>query len=99
MTTKTTKKETTKKTATTNASVSKGGKVLRGVIVSDKMQDTVVVAVTRFVKHPKYRKFIKSMKKYHAHNPGNTKKVGDKVSIKECKPISKTKRFRILDSE
>ena len=73
-----------------------GGKVLTGVVVSDKMQDTVVVSVTRFVKHPKYRKFIKRMKKYHVHSPENGVKVGDKVSIKECKPISKTKRFEIV---
>ena len=100
MTEKTTKKETIKNKATVKGGGGKkGGKMLRGVVVSDKMQDTVVVSVTRFVKHPKYRKFIKRVKKYHAHNPGNTKKVGDKVSIKECKPISKKKRFMVFDSE
>ena len=72
------------------------GKVLTGTVVSDKMQDTVVVSVTRFVKHPKYRKFIKSMKKYHVHSPDNGVEVGDKVQIRECKPISKTKRFEIV---
>jgi len=72
------------------------GKTLSGVVVSDKMQDTAVVAVTRFVKHPKYRKFIKRVKRYHAHNPGNDKKVGDKVTIRECKPVSKTKTFEII---
>jgi small subunit ribosomal protein S17 len=60
------------------------------------MQNTIVVAVTRFVKHPKYRKFIKSMKKYHVHSPENNVKIGDKVQIKECKPISKTKRFQLV---
>ncbi len=70
---------------------------LRGVVVSDKMQDTVVVAVTRFVKHPKYRKFIKRVKKFHAHNPENKVKAGDKVTIRECKPISKTKRFEVVN--
>lgn len=75
----------------------KGGKTLRGVVVSDKMQETVVVAVTRFVKHPKYRKFIKRVKKFHAHNPGNLKKEGEKVSIKECRPMSKTKRFIVIE--
>jgi small subunit ribosomal protein S17 len=82
----------TKKEITTN-----GGKVLSGVVVSDKMQDTVVVSVTRFVKHPKYRKFIKRMKKYHAHNPENKAKMGDKVTIKECRPISKTKKFVVVN--
>ncbi len=74
----------------------KGGKVLNGIVVSDKMQDTLVVAVTRFVKHPKYHKFIKRVKKYHVHSVDTDVSVGDKVSIKECKPISKTKRFEIV---
>jgi small subunit ribosomal protein S17 len=72
------------------------GRTLSGVVVSDKMQDTIVVAVTRFVKHPKYRKFIKSAKKYHVHDPGNTKKMGDKVEITECRPISKMKTFKVV---
>ncbi len=79
-----------------NAPKKTGGKILNGVVVSDKMQDTVVVSVTRFVKHPKYRKFIKMVKKYHVHDAGNTSNVGDKVTIKECNPISKRKRFTLL---
>ena len=74
----------------------KSSRILRGVVVSDAMQDTIVVAVTRFVKHPKYRKFIKRVKKYHVHDPGNTKAVGDKVEIRECKPVSKTKTFEVM---
>ena len=74
-------------------------KQFTGVVVSDKMQDTVVVAVTRFVKHPKYRKFVKRVKRYHAHDAGNTKHEGDKVTIAECKPISKTKTFRVIGSD
>jgi small subunit ribosomal protein S17 len=81
---------TTEPTTTTNA------RSLAGVVVSDKMQDTVVVAITRFVKHPKYRKFIKRVKKYHVHDPGNTKQTGDKVQIVECRPISKTKHFKVV---
>lgn len=72
-------------------------KTLSGVVVSDKMTDTVVVKVDRFVKHPKYGKFLKKSKKFSAHNPGNTKKIGDKVDITEVKPISKTKKFAIVD--
>jgi small subunit ribosomal protein S17 len=72
-------------------------KTLSGVVVSDKMTDTAVVRVDRYVKHPKYQKFMKKSKKYSVHNPGNTKKVGDKVEITEVKPISKTKRFTIVD--
>jgi small subunit ribosomal protein S17 len=69
---------------------------LNGVVVSDKMQDTIVVAVTSFVKHPKYRKFIKRIKKYHVHDPGNTKHEGDKVEIVSCRPMSKTKHFKVV---
>lgn len=84
-------------TKTKEEKVITSGKILSGVVVSDKMQDTVVVAVTRFVKHPKYRKFIKSVKKYHAHNPNNAKKAGDKVMIQECRPLSKTKHFTVVE--
>ena len=71
-------------------------KMLSGVVVSNKMKDTIVVAVTRFVQHPKYHKFVKRVKRYHAHDPGNTKEMGDKVEIIECKPISKRKHFKIV---
>ena len=72
------------------------GKVFSGVVTSDKMKDTVVVKVSRFVKHPKYGKFLKIDKKFKAHDAGNTKKIGDKVEIQECAPISKDKKFRII---
>lgn len=72
------------------------GKILSGIVVSDKMKDTCVVSVVRFVKHPKYKKYYKVNKKYKAHDAGNTKKIGDKVSIKESKPISKDKHFVII---
>lgn len=71
-------------------------KILNGVVVSDKMKDTVVVEVSRFVEHPKYKKRLKINKKYKAHDAGNTKKIGDKVDIVETKPISKTKRFKVI---
>jgi len=86
-----------KKTKTEkNTEVKKGGKILRGVVVSDKMKDTCTVLVVRFVKHPKYKKFYKVSKKYKAHDAGNLKKIGDKVEIRECKPISKDKHFIII---
>lgn len=69
------------------------GKVLKGVVVSDKMKDTIVVSVSRYFKHPKYQKFMTVDKRFQVHNPGNTCKVGDKVTIRESKPISKNKRF------
>ena len=57
------------------------------------MKDTVTVMVERYVKHPKYKKFMKLNKKFLVHNPGNTLKVGEKVTIRETRPISKHKRF------
>ena len=60
------------------------------------MKDTVTVAVTRYVKHPKYKKYYKKSKKYKAHDEGNTFHVGDSVSIVECKPISKDKHFTVV---
>mgnify|MGYP000325927806 CR=1 FL=1 len=71
-------------------------RVLKGVVVSDKMKDTATVLVERFVKVPKYNKYVKLTKKYKAHNPGNTKKIGDKASIQECRPISKDKHFEVI---
>ena len=70
-------------------------RVLKGEVVSDKMKDTVVVKVTRYEKHPKYKKFMKLNKKFKAHDEGNTTAVGDKVEIVETKPISKDKHFKI----
>lgn len=73
-----------------------GKKILTGVVVSDKMKDTVVVSVQRFVKLPKYNKYVSKHKKYKAQDAGNTKKIGDKVEIEECRPISKDKHFRVI---
>jgi small subunit ribosomal protein S17 len=72
-------------------------KTLRGVVTSDKMKDTVVVLVSRYVKHPKYKKYMTRTKKYKAHNPGNTKKIGDQVSIRSCRPLSKDKSFEVVE--
>lgn len=72
------------------------GKEMTGVVVSDKMKDTIVVKVKRFVKHPKYAKFVSVDKKIKAHDAGNTKKIGDRVTVVETAPISKDKRYRII---
>ncbi len=74
----------------------KKGKVFTGKVVSDKMKDTVVVEIQNYTRHPKYEKYIKSRKRYKAHDAGNTKKIGETVSIRECRPISKDKRFTII---
>jgi small subunit ribosomal protein S17 len=68
-----------------------------GTVVRDKMDKTVIVAVPRFVKHPKYQKFYKQTKTFKAHDAANTHKVGDKVTIEETKPISKDKSFVVVD--
>lgn len=74
----------------------KAGKVLVGTVVSNKMKDTVVVLVERYEKHPKYGKFVKHKKRFKAHDVGNAKKVGEKVNIRETKPISKDKHFVVV---
>lgn len=83
----------TEETTTTKSN----GKVLSGVVVSSKMTDTIVVEVSRYQKHPKYQKYIKSRKKYKVDDKGNTASVGDKVKIVETRPISKDKTFRLFE--
>lgn len=85
-----------KKEEIKNNTEKKVAKALSGVVVSDKMKDTCVVSITRFVKHQKYKKYYKVSKKYKAHDVGNTKKIGDKVLIVSCRPISKDKHFMIV---
>ncbi len=80
----------------TDTTTKTGGRVLRGTVVASKMQDTCTVAVERYVKHPKYKKYQRRTKKYLVHDKGNTAKVGDKVDIKETRPLSKRKRFELL---
>ncbi len=73
----------------------KNKKTFKGVVVSDSMDKTVVISIERFVKHTKYGKYRKVSKKYKAHDEENKFKIGDKVTIEECKPISKDKAFRV----
>ncbi len=75
----------------------KKGHTLTGVVISDKMDKTIVVSVSRFVKHPKYGKFYKISKKYKAHDEENKHKIGDKVEIVETRPISKDKKFTVVN--
>ena len=75
------------------------GRVLSGVVVSDKADKTISVKIERKVKHPKYGKVIKRSTKVHAHDENNSAKVGDFVSIQECRPFSKLKSFVLLDSD
>lgn len=71
------------------------GKEFSGVVVKTAMKDTATVLVERYVQHPKYKKYLRRSKKYLAHDPGNTVQVGDKVTIRETRPISKRKHFVI----
>lgn len=71
-------------------------RVLEGVVVSNKTDKTVTVKVERLVKHPIYKKIIKSSKRYAAHDPENRFKEGDKIEIIETAPISKTKRWHVV---
>lgn len=75
------------------------GRVLSGVVVSDKADKTISVKIERKVKHPKYGKVIKRSTKVHAHDENNSAKVGDFVSIQECRPISKLKSFILIDAD
>lgn len=68
-----------------------------GVVTSDKMEKTVVVSVETLVEHPLYRKRVKQTKRFKAHDEQNQCKIGDKVRIMETRPISKDKRWRVLE--
>jgi small subunit ribosomal protein S17 len=71
-----------------------------GVVVSNKMMNTVVVRVERVTSHERYGKVLRTSKKYHAHHEGEKKlNEGDKVTIMECRPISKLKRWRVVEVE
>ena len=71
-------------------------RILEGTVVSTKMDKTIVVEVERKFMHPLYKKFLRTTKKYHAHDENNSVKVGDTVKIRETKPISQTKTWEIF---
>ena len=72
-------------------------KTRTGVVTSDKMDKTITVAVERKVKHPIYGKFVKKTTKFHAHDEKNECSIGDKVTIMETRPLSKSKRWRLVE--
>ena len=82
---------------TTEATERSARKVREGTVVSDKMNQTVVVAVVERVRHAKYDKFVLRTKKLYAHDEKNDAKVGDRVRVMETRPVSKTKRWRIVE--
>ena len=72
-------------------------KTLIGLVASDKMAKTIVVEVTRRVRHPIYHKYVQSRQRYKAHDENNDAKVGDRVLIEECRPLSRDKRWRVRE--
>ncbi len=70
-------------------------RTLVGTVVSDKADKTVTVAVTRLVKHPRYGKYIRRTTKFHVHDPNASVQLGDTVQIAQCRPVSKTKSWRV----
>lgn len=71
-------------------------RTVTGRVVSDKMDKTITVLVERQVAHPIYGKYVKRTTKLHAHDEGNESKMGDTVSIEECRPLSKSKSWRLV---
>jgi small subunit ribosomal protein S17 len=86
---------TTEQAPSAQAAQAKNQRTLIGRVVSDKMQKTVTVLVERKVKHPRIGKIITRSSKYHAHSEANECKEGDLVEISECRPISKTKAWKV----
>ncbi|KUK82184.1 MAG: 30S ribosomal protein S17 [Pelotomaculum thermopropionicum] len=72
-------------------------KILYGKVVSNKMDKTVVVAVETLVRHPLYQRIIRRTNKFKAHDEGNSCRIGDKVKMMETRPLSKEKRWRVID--
>ena len=71
-------------------------RILLGTVVGDRTDKTVVVRVDRRFPHPVYKKFVRKSKRYAAHDPENACRVGDSVRIRECRPLSRTKRWEVL---
>lgn len=80
-----------------NDQTTKHKRTLEGVVTSNKMQDTIVVRVEYSEKHPVYGKYMRRSTKLHVNDKGNTCGMGDRVSIQECRPLSKTKNWQLVD--
>ena len=79
-----------------NEAVTETNRTIQGVVVSDKMDKTIIVMMERKVRHPVYGKFVKRSTKVHAHDEENVCKEGDTVIVEQCKPISKSKTWRLV---
>jgi small subunit ribosomal protein S17 len=82
---------------TTTEVVRQNRKVREGVVVSNKMDKTIVISIVERVRHPKYAKFVQRTKKLYAHDEANDAKIGDRVRVMETRPMSKQKRWRLIE--
>lgn len=73
-----------------------GRRLVQGVVVSDRMQQTITVVIDRTYRHPKYGKYVRKSKKYHAHDEDSVARIGDLVELVQCRPLSRLKRWRLL---
>ena len=80
-----------------NTEVRQARKVREGVVVSNKMDKTIVISIVERVRHPKYAKFVQRTKKLYAHDEANNAQVGDRVRVMETRPLSKQKRWRLIE--
>ncbi|HDI51264.1 30S ribosomal protein S17 [candidate division KSB1 bacterium] len=72
-------------------------KIIQGYVVSDKMDKTRVIAVERYIQHPLYKKYVKRTKKFMIHDPSNESQMGDLVKVIEVRPLSRRKRWQLLE--
>jgi small subunit ribosomal protein S17 len=84
-------------TETTSTEVRQARKVREGIVVSSKMDKTIVISIVERVRHPKYAKFVQRTKKLYAHDEANDAQVGDRVRVMETRPLSKQKRWRLIE--
>ena len=89
--------ETTTTSSTAEDAVRNARKVREGVVVSNKMNKTIVISIVERVRHPRYSKFVARTKKLYAHDATNDVNIGDRVRVMEIRPMSKLKRWRIIE--
>ena len=89
--------ETTTTSSTAEDAVRNARKVREGVVVSNKMNKTIVISIVERVRHPRYSKFVARTKKLYAHDEANDANIGDRVRVMETRPLSKTKRWRLVE--
>jgi small subunit ribosomal protein S17 len=82
---------------TTTEVVRQNRKVREGIVVSNKMDKTIVISIIERVRHPKYAKFVQRTKKLYAHDEANDANIGDRVRVMETRPMSKQKRWRLVE--